>query len=460
MKVCKMGLESIWINQADGKVKVCGWTDYFLGNLADDSIENLWNGEKAEEFRRSMIDGSYRYCFEDKCPYCANHTRDNIMVEYKVPEYPKYCSLSYEESCNYVCKFCRTEKYIPKEQDRKKAEHIEKEVSKFINELEVLSSNGVGELFCSPSILNVLSNIQYNKNMKIELESNGSLFNETNWRRISNLGGHDLTVYITVHSFREDTYQFLSGTTLPIDNIINNLYFIKKLREKKIINHFEIATVICERNFREIPDFVKFSLEEFNPDAIRLRFFEPYGVRDKAIEWYYDVRNPYHPYYEEFLTIMKNPILKNPKVWKWQGDHLSELKEHPWLIEKKKVKVLSEFVTIENIEEKMKDYLKKHRINNFAIYGYGWVGKAIVRVFEQNNIECVTVFDSQPLEKDKNENRYSIFRPCRDNIKNIDMIIITSEAYIEIKETLKILEYKGSIVKLNEFVEELNDTMN
>lgn len=456
MKVCKMGLESIWINRADGGVKVCGWTDYYLGSLLEESIEDLWNGEKAEEFRKSMIDGSYRYCFEDKCPYCANHTRDNIMVEYNVPKYPRYCSLSYEESCNYVCRFCRTKKYIPKEKDQEKIKHIEKEIHKFINGLEVLSSNGVGEVFCSPSILNVLSNIEYNDNMKIELESNGSLFNKKNWEKISNIGKNDLTVYITVHSFREDTYQFLSGTNLPVDNVIKNLYFIKNLREREIINHFEIATVICERNFREMPEYVNFCLEEFNPDAIRLRFFEPYGVRDKVTEWYYDIRNPYHPYYEEFVKIMENPIFNNPKVWKWQGDHMSVPNVHPWFIEKRKTKVLSDLITMENIKEKIENYLEEHGIDTFAIYGYGWVGKAVVRIFEQNNIECRAIFDSFFLEENNSENNYKILRPCEEKIKDVDMIIVTSEAYKEIEETIKELKYEGTVIGIKKLVEEIN----
>ena len=46
-----MGLESIWINHACGDVRMCGWTQYVIGNLLENSIEELWHGEKAEKFR-------------------------------------------------------------------------------------------------------------------------------------------------------------------------------------------------------------------------------------------------------------------------------------------------------------------------------------------------------------------------------------------------------------------------
>lgn len=450
-----MGLESIWINHANGAIRMCGWTNYFIGNLIDSGIEELWHGEKAQEFRESMLDGSYRYCDRTKCPYCANHTKDSIMVEYEVPEYPKYCSLSYEEACNYVCKFCRTKKFTPQKNDECNIKIIENEIEKFIGQLDVLSSNGVGELFCSPSILHLLSKVKREKEMRIELESNGSLFNAKNWKKIENLGKYDLKVYITVHSFEEDTYQFLSGTSLPVSNVINNLYFIKSLREQGIINFFEIATVVCERNFREMPEFVKKSLEWFEPDKIRLRFFEPYGVRDKAIEWFYDIRNPHHPYYEEFVKVMENPVFQNSKVWKWQGEALSDLKEHPYFEEQGKVKLLSELIVMENIKDKIEKYLEENQVNKFALYGYGQVGQAVAAVLERNGINFGVVFDSY-AEGEGNFRGHSVVGPNKENISDYALIIVTSVVYEEIKATLLDLGYKGCVMPLKEFIENLN----
>lgn len=453
MKVCKMGLESVWINHADGQVRICGWTNYFIGKLIDSSIEELWNGEKAIEFRRSMLDGSYRYCNKKKCPHCANGTRDSLMVEYLVPTYPKYCSLSFEEACNYICKFCRTEKYFRKKNEEKNLRTIEKEINKFVNQLNVLSANGVGELFCSPVSLKILNNIKTDKNMEIHLESNGSLFNEKNWQQISNLGEHDLKVYITVHSFNQDTYQFLSGTKLSISNIFHNLDFISTLRKKEIINHFEIATVVCERNFREMKDFVKKCLN-FEPDRIRLRFFEPYGVKNKSDEWFYDIRNPYHPYFEEFMEVMKDPIFTNPKVWKWQGETLSDLKEHPYFIEKKKVEILSSLIKLENISMKLEDYFAEMQVSNFSLYGMGCIGQAIIFLLDQNHVKFNEVLDSNATNNDSFHG-HKVLRPNKESINKYDMIVVTSADYDEIKNILLDLNYKGKINHINELTNRL-----
>lgn len=455
VKVCKMGLESIWINHADGSVRMCGWTNYNIGKLVESSIEELWNGEKAQEFRKSLLDGSYRYCNSNKCPYCANNSKEELMVEYHVPDYPKYCSLSYEQSCNYICKFCRTEKYIPAKSEKNNLIIIERELNKFIGKVDVLSANGVGELFCSPSIIRTLSSLPDDNNIKIELESNGSLFNEKNWNKISNLGNHNLTVYITVHSFCEKTYQYLSGTNLPVSNIIDNLHFISKLRKRGIINHFEIATVVCERNFREMPDYIKYCLQKFDPDKIRLRFFEPYGVRGKLVEWFYDIRNPYHPYYDEFVDVMKDPIFLDQKVWKWQGEMLSEQREYPLLTEKKKLQLLSRLIIMENIKEKILEYSKKNEIDRFAIYGNGYVGQAFASLLELNKVNFGCIFDSY-VEKSFDFKGHEVVRPCEENIKDYNMIIIASEWYNDIEIILLKLKFKGKIISLDKLANDLN----
>ena len=451
MKVCKMGLDSIWINHACGDVRMCGWTEYVIGNLLENSIEELWYGDKADKFRKSLQDGSYQFCKSDRCPYLANHRLDTVLTDYEVPEFPRYCSLSYEEQCNYVCKFCREKKYIPASGEQEQYKKIETEVNKFIGELNTLSTNGVGEVFCSPSTMNILRNVKLKENAKVQLESNGSLFNEKNWKKIENIGSYDLEVIITLHSYDEDTYQFLSGTTLSVDNVICNLEFIKSLRKENIVNRFEIATVICERNFRQMPDFVKRSLE-FNPDSIRLRFFEPYGVRNKSIEWFFDVRNPHHPYYEEFVKIMRHPIFNDPKVWKWQGESLSDFEQHPYYVEQSKVKLLSELLTVENIGERFREYFKEHNVNRFALYGFGYVGQAFASLLDQSGIKFENILDTYALDREYYKN-HNVLKPDACSLREYDLIIITSAAEKEIRNNLEKLGYYGECIHLNTLIQ-------
>ena len=58
VKVCRRGLNDIWVDRADGSVRMCGWANFYAGNLTEQTIEEIWHGKRAEQFRESMLDGS------------------------------------------------------------------------------------------------------------------------------------------------------------------------------------------------------------------------------------------------------------------------------------------------------------------------------------------------------------------------------------------------------------------
>ena len=458
MKVCQRGLESAWIVGAEGEVCVCSWTGYTLGNLQEHTMEELWNSEKAELFRQSMLDGSYCFCDSQKCYYMANNTLKDYMVDYEALKYPKLISLSYEEQCNYTCGCCRKEPYRPRKDEKMKIEKIENEINKLVDHLNHISANGAGELFCSGSAMKFLSNINTDRPIKITLESNGSLFTPQNWEKISNLGKYDLGVYITVHSFCEETYRFLSGTDMPVSTVIENLHFIQKLRDQGIVNFFEIATVVCERNFREMPGFVDRCLKEFNPDSIRMRSFLPYGVDSRAIEWFYDIRNPYHPYYKEYVEVMKNPVFNNSKVWKWQGDQVSAIGEHPYFtehrkleLEHKKLELIERILGIVDLKVKLEKFLCAHNIKSFSLYGFSNACKCFVMRLDDAEIKVDKIFDSNVNCDFEGKN---VIQPKKDNLTS-EAIIIMSLASGEIRNKLQDLGYKGEILDVESVLDEL-----
>lgn len=453
-KVCKRGLNDIWINEYDGKVRMCGWSNFFIGNLIENTIEEIWNGELAQKFRESMLDGSYRYCNHAKCPYCANEQLEEMMVDYVVPDLPKFCSLSYQLQCNYVCKFCRTEHYSPCKSERDNYVKIENEIEKMLPSLETFSSNGAGEFFCSDSIIKLIETKKLNPKSRIFIETNGSLFNKSNWNKIEKLGKHYLEVAVTVHSFNENTYQYLSGTNLPVKQVMDNLAYISELRKSGTINKLEIAVVVCERNFREMPDFVKVCLENYEMDTIRLRFFEPYGVLDSMTEWFYDVRNEYHPYHDEFVKIMEDSIFNHPKVWKWQGETKSLQQENPYILEKRKGNALAKLIVTNNIQEKLNKYLEKQSIQNIALFGASYVGMACLKVLKNYGIKVNTLFDSY-VDSIKTDS-YCVVKPSEELVSRYDMILITSDTFaIEMKEILERLKYTGKVITVFEFLSDI-----
>ena len=55
----------------DGDITICCpayVNNYAIGNFFEaTTFEEIWNGEKAQEFRASVIDSSYKYCNMDLC---------------------------------------------------------------------------------------------------------------------------------------------------------------------------------------------------------------------------------------------------------------------------------------------------------------------------------------------------------------------------------------------------------
>ena len=325
MKLCRNSVEFVQVVNEDGAVRICGWLSDggIVGHLTSNSMEEIYHSPAAQVIHSMHACGDHSNCNINQCPYVANDTvSDNLIEIDEIPKYPYSLYLAYENVCNYHCVMCDipncASKIAPKERE-KKLDKVDEELRKVLPYVRNIGANGLGELFASKHILKLLEEwkpLADPKDVTVLLETNGSLFDESHWRQISHLGQYKLSVVITVLSFEDDTYRELSGTKQPISKLIDNLHFVKSLREQGIVDWFAIATVYQEKNFRQLPEFTRRCLEEFNVDYVRLRPFDPWGGEGLK-EWMMDVRNKYNPYHEEFLEIMKAPIFKNPKVHDW-----------------------------------------------------------------------------------------------------------------------------------------------
>ena len=54
-----------------GDVFFCcqNWVTRSIGNMGDKPVKKVWNGRAAREFRRSILDGNFKYCRAELCPY-------------------------------------------------------------------------------------------------------------------------------------------------------------------------------------------------------------------------------------------------------------------------------------------------------------------------------------------------------------------------------------------------------
>lgn len=376
-KVCERIMTFVQVINHEGAVRLCGWLrDDVIGSLSEKSMKEIWQGKRARELRDRLARGDYSLCMVDSCPYLAMNEIEKHSIDIEeISEYPESLYLAYENVCNYRCTSCTIPGMMKQNQGKdldKDYDMIEEGLMEVLPHIKRISANGCGELFVSKRILKLLSEwrpLAPKEEISVELETNGSLFDEAHWKQIENLGQYHLSVEITVMSFDEPTYQFLSGTSLPISQIENNLRFVKGLREKGIINYLEIATVVQERNFRFLPEFARRCVEEFGADYVRLRPYMPWGANAPEIEWFADIRNPRHPYYKEYKEIMKDDIFNHPRVHDWSGGRDSVCsREYP----NKVICYHDMNLSIKNILEKVK------YANSVIIVGAGTRGKELL----------------------------------------------------------------------------------
>lgn len=389
MRLCKMAVDYLQIINAEGEIRVCGWrknNKNIIGSLLEQDIHEILKGEKAADIRRMMASGDYSNCSIDNCPYLSNNKMEDILIDVEeIPEYPSELHLAYEGVCNYQCTCCSSYQHMKdtrKYDFSRKYDLLEQKLKEILPHVKILGANGRGELFASKRILKLLQEwkpLAPAEEIEVRLETNGSMFDEKHWRQIENLGQYRLLVTITVMSFEEKVYQHLSGTKLPISKIEENLRYVKKLRNDGIINFVEIATVLQEENFREMPEFTRRCLEEFGADKVRIRPIFPGGIYDHNIQWFMDVRNPEHPYYEQYREVMRHPVFQDPRVLLWSGNLPSTMGKHPGIKAENIQHAIDLLLSEPDLIEKIKQQMEIDQ-SGVYLYGIGTLGKLVLNL--------------------------------------------------------------------------------
>lgn len=383
MRLCERAINFVQVMNEDGAVRLCSWLHDggVIGYLTQNSLQEIYHSDEARLIQEMHACGDHSNCNPNQCPYVANNTVETVSVDIEeIPKFPEALYLAYENVCNYRCIMCGIPDCMAKADAKlleDKYTKIDAELKKALPYVKHISANGLGELFVSRHTLQLLSEwrpLADPDEVSVTLETNGSLFDEAHWKQIANLGQYKLSAAITVLSFENDIYQELSGTRQPVDKLIDNLRYVKSLREKGVINHLEIATVYQDKNYKQLPEFARRCMEEFGADSVRLRPFDPWGEAGMK-EWLMDVRNIYHPRHNDFLEVMKDPILSHPKVHDWGGGRESGLGPEPYVKTRAMFSLLNSIFCGDDFWGRVKEHCAGTKI---VIYGMTVVGKALV----------------------------------------------------------------------------------
>ncbi len=323
MKPCIIPFKRLTV-EYDGNVSFCCPAynnNYFIGNIFKDEFEDMWFGQKAQEFRKSILDGSYKYCNLDICASYLNNDTTEVV-------YPKFVNLNYSRACNVRCITCR-DKILTDDND-----YLDKFMDKFLkicSNVEVFYLIGGGEVFVSnhfKKLVNLL--VKQTPNVKFILHTNGLLCDE---KHIKDFGfdGRIRDIYVSVHAATKNTYEkIVRGGRW--NQLQKNLKYLSDLKKGGKISKFYLMFVLHSLNYQDMPKFVKMA-NKLGAEAHFCRFRNwcvPEMCRDydKYTCW-----DPKHKDYKKFLKVLAK--LKNMEGYILDEEFLKNLQsqvKNTWFV--------------------------------------------------------------------------------------------------------------------------------
>lgn len=329
-KFCRLPFDSLQIDE-DGDVQLCDCQlhmPYTIGNIYQDTLENIWLSEDANRIRQSVIDEDFTYC-NWACAHLHN-LPSRPEVAPMVRDFPKTIKLDMDRSCNLKCPSCREDIIIEKNSTK-----IDKQIQMFEQIKQwglanpekqlLLLPTAIGEIFASYSGLQFLKSlIDYPyDNLKIRITTNGTLINRHR-ELIKNINHLIDSFSVSIDAATPETYSVVRGGDW--EELMSGLEFIKSNITKKL----NLSFCIQKNNWHEIEQFADLA-DKFGA-AIAYQKLGDWG--HWTIAWWHDnnVLDRTKDTFELTLDSIKRVQSKYPGLVGVAGDiskYLEQRKEAP-----------------------------------------------------------------------------------------------------------------------------------
>jgi wyosine [tRNA(Phe)-imidazoG37] synthetase (radical SAM superfamily) len=341
-KICLQPFTNIDI-QSNYELRCCSesWMPRGIGDFSKNTIMEVWNSETIRNIRRSILNGTYEFCDWHQCPFYCNENRYLYTAqELDAPELRHYrpwisfvkegettvsiapanYNMAYDESCNLECPSCRREKKVystGKPYETRK--HIQE---KFLEELKDIGFERISRVNCSgsgePFISKVFRNFLFHfngacrPNIDVNLQSNGIHFTPQTWEKMRAIQNNINEVIISLDASTAGTYRQIRCKG-DFRQLLANIEFLSDLRRQNKIRRLMLAYVVQKKNYREMIDAIHLG-KKFKIDLFIFNLLNDWKA------WEYDefernaVWKEYHPEFNEFLKILRDPIFSDPIV--------------------------------------------------------------------------------------------------------------------------------------------------
>jgi sulfatase maturation enzyme AslB (radical SAM superfamily) len=337
-KICKRPFEWLEISgQKNNETYLCcpGWLPYSIGNAKTESINALWRSEKATRLRKSVIDGSFKYCNSSLCPHLneMNSSSDeNNPVSYVddatyrqyvravyAPETflspPKTLNCAYDRSCNLMCPSCRT-KTIQSDKETRAAHQqlISRVLSEIGSDLETLYVTGSGDPFGSRHFFELLTSDYSSRFPKLSyrIHTNALLLDKNRWEKLAPIHDRIAEIEISIDGASASSYE-VNRYPGKWDDLLNSMKFISSALLEKQNIRLKFNYVVQENNWREMKTFFRLA-DSWGANIVKFSKLNNWGTFSEAEFKLRSVHLPDHPNFSEFLDYINNPFWLNKKI--------------------------------------------------------------------------------------------------------------------------------------------------
>lgn len=305
---------------SDGNVYLCcpSWNEYYsVGNVFENSVEEVWNSEKAIELRKRILNNDYSLCKKDRCFMLHNK---NFYSEFKgeftpiMEASPLRVKYGYDYECNIACSICRDKiKKLSDEELKKWDEKIDSFFIPILKSTKILVINTHGDPFGSRHSRKVIQKAaQTYPDLKFDFTTNGLLCNEKMFETLSLNPSQIDTIRVSIHAATKETYgKIVQNGEKFFDTLLENLQFISDL--KKTYNFmFLIQFVVMANNYQEMPAFVELA-QKYHAGPM---FWEYKKDCCAYSQWHQDldILDPKHKDHKKLIKVLHHPnmyIYKN-----------------------------------------------------------------------------------------------------------------------------------------------------
>jgi MoaA/NifB/PqqE/SkfB family radical SAM enzyme len=246
-----------------GNVSACCYSnEYNVGNVKDQSLEEIWNGEKLRNWRKEFLTGDIKICAQAMKDYQCHKMWDHLKSQAVPAEVqtamPRRLDLRLNGQCNLECIMCTVWQEPNHLYDVSDFWDIGPEkIFPYLMEVDMLG----GEPFIQKDTYRMIDEVsRVNKNCTWGFITNGQYnFNDHMRSYLDKITLRH--IHISLDAIHPDTYAKirLKGQLEKTLRTIDGLLSYRKERNL----HFAIFASICiqKDNWRELGDFVRYCEE-------------------------------------------------------------------------------------------------------------------------------------------------------------------------------------------------------